>query len=117
MDFKIDAPRGFDFRRTLGSHGWSELAPCEYVNDGELRRVLDLGEKEPVTLTINGDRTAVRVSASRKLGKLEAEPEFAWVARDGAGRLLRSPTVYEDLVKSIMTTNCSWSLTRKMVTE
>src|SRR5205085_671502 len=45
------------------------------------------------------------------------DPEFSWIARDGAGRLLRSPTVFEDLVKSITTTNCSWSLTRKMVTE
>ena len=142
MEVKIDAPRGFDFKRTLGSHGWSELAPCEWVNEGELRRVLDLGEREPVTLTITGDRSGVSVRASRRLGKREAaqavrdvrhmfrldddmtefygalaaEPEFAWVERDGAGRLLRSPTVYEDLVKSIMTTNCSWSLTRKMVT-
>ena len=34
----------------------------------------------------------------------------------GAGRMLRSPTVFEDLVKMICTTNCSWSLTEKMVT-
>ena len=30
--------------------------------------------------------------------------------------MLRSPTVFEDLVKMICTTNCSWSLTEKMVT-
>jgi len=48
---------------------------------------------------------------------VSGDPDFSWIARDGAGRLLRSPTVFEDLVKSIMTTNCSWSLTRKMVTE
>jgi N-glycosylase/DNA lyase len=29
--------------------------------------------------------------------------------------LLRSPTVFEDLVKMICTTNCSWALTDKMV--
>jgi N-glycosylase/DNA lyase len=43
------------------------------------------------------------------------EPEFAWIAEQGAGRLLRSPTVWEDLVKMICTTNCSWALTEKMV--
>ena len=30
--------------------------------------------------------------------------------------MLRSPTVFEDLVKMICTTNCSWALTEKMVT-
>jgi 3-methyladenine DNA glycosylase/8-oxoguanine DNA glycosylase len=47
---------------------------------------------------------------------VSANPEFAWIARDGAGRLLRSPTVFEDLVKSVCTTNCTWALTKKMVT-
>lgn len=32
----------------------------------------------------------------------------------GAGPLLRSPTVFEDVVKTICTTNCSWSNTRLM---
>ena len=44
------------------------------------------------------------------------DPEFSWVSQQGAGRLLRSPTVFEDLVKMICTTNCSWALTLKMVT-
>ena len=44
------------------------------------------------------------------------DPDFAWIGEQGAGRLLRSPTVFEDLVKMICTTNCSWALTEKMVT-
>jgi N-glycosylase/DNA lyase len=40
---------------------------------------------------------------------------FRWVPRIGAGRLLRAPTVFEDVVKMICTTNCSWSLTEIMV--
>jgi N-glycosylase/DNA lyase len=44
-----------------------------------------------------------------------ADSDFAWVENEGAGRLLRSPTVFEDLVKMICTTNCSWVLTKKMV--
>ena len=34
----------------------------------------------------------------------------------GLGRLLRSPTVFEDAVKTLCTTNCSWGLTRAMTT-
>jgi N-glycosylase/DNA lyase len=47
---------------------------------------------------------------------MSADADFAWITNEGAGRLLRSPTVYEDLVKMICTTNCSWALTEKMVT-
>jgi N-glycosylase/DNA lyase len=40
---------------------------------------------------------------------------LAWAAL-GAGRMLRSPTVFEDVVKTICTTNCAWSGTVRMVT-
>jgi 3-methyladenine DNA glycosylase/8-oxoguanine DNA glycosylase len=43
-----------------------------------------------------------------------ANPTLVWVA-SGAGRMLRSPTVFEDLVKTICTTNCTWSATVRMV--
>jgi N-glycosylase/DNA lyase len=43
-----------------------------------------------------------------------ADPALAWVAA-GAGRMLRSPTVFDDLVKTICTTNCTWSATERMV--
>ncbi len=46
--------------------------------------------------------------------KLRALPALAWAAERGAGRLLRSPTVFEDAVKTLCTTNCSWALTRAM---
>ena len=42
-------------------------------------------------------------------------PDLKWVAGAGAGRLMRSPTVFEDLVKMICTTNCTWALTRVMI--
>lgn len=42
-------------------------------------------------------------------------PDLRWALARGAGRLLRSPTVFEDAVKTLCTTNCSWALTRVMV--
>lgn len=40
---------------------------------------------------------------------------FAWAADAKAGPLLRAPDPFEDLVKMICTTNCTWALTRVMV--
>ena len=39
------------------------------------------------------------------------------VLRSGKGRLLRSPSVFEDLVKVILTTNIQWGGTKRMVKE
>src|SRR5205823_9625116 len=46
---------------------------------------------------------------------IENDPQLAWAAK-GAGRMLASPTVFEDVVKTICTTNCAWSGTVRMVT-
>jgi 3-methyladenine DNA glycosylase/8-oxoguanine DNA glycosylase len=42
------------------------------------------------------------------------DPDLNWVLR-GAGRMVRSPTVFEDVVKTICTTNTSWGGTTRMV--
>jgi 3-methyladenine DNA glycosylase/8-oxoguanine DNA glycosylase len=142
MDITIKTPFDFNFRRTVLSHGWCALPPFEFdKNSWTLIRVLDGGHSRPVTVRISSTADGLKVKASRRLGRTAAEavvrdvrhmfrldddlrdfyrtttdePEFAWIATEGAGRLLRSPTVFEDLVKMICTTNCSWSLTEKMV--
>jgi N-glycosylase/DNA lyase len=46
---------------------------------------------------------------------IDGDDQLAWVTR-GAGRMLRSPTVFEDVVKTVCTTNCAWSGTVRMVT-
>lgn len=107
-----------------------------------LSRTLDLENSRPVTLSISGTKRALRINTSRRLSQAAArkvvndvrhmlrldddmgefyrllaqDADFSWIPTQGAGRLLRSPTVFEDLVKMICTTNCSWALTRKMVT-
>jgi 3-methyladenine DNA glycosylase/8-oxoguanine DNA glycosylase len=142
MELQIPAPRDFSFRRTVASHGWYQLPPFALdTAKWELSRVIDLGAKPPVTIFVTEAKNHVRVSVPRPLTKSEAakvlrdarhilrldddlrdfysatetDPEFSWVGKQGAGRLLRSPTVFEDLVKMICTTNCSWALTLKMV--
>ena len=142
MELKIPAPRNFSYRRTVASHGWYQLPPFALdTKTWQLSRVIDLGPKPPVTVFMSGLKNHVRVTTARPLNKSEAatvlrdcrhilrldddlsrfyevireDPEFAWIGEQGAGRLLRSPTVFEDLVKMICTTNCSWALTLNMV--
>jgi 3-methyladenine DNA glycosylase/8-oxoguanine DNA glycosylase len=143
MEITLPTPRNFSFQRTVISHGWCELLPFSLDQPNwALTRVIDFGEKPPVTVTMRSGKGHVAITASRRLNKTDAArvlrdarhilrldddlapfyqatgavPEFAWIGKQGAGRMLRSPTVYEDLVKMICTTNCSWSLTEKMVT-
>ncbi len=142
MEISIPTPPGFNFRRTVLSHGWCALLPFEFdKTNWTLVRVVDAGEPAPVTVKISAEKKGLAISTSRRLKKracekiardvrhmfrldddlrefyrvTSTEPDFAWIAREGAGRLLRSPTVFEDLVKMICTTNCSWALTEKMV--
>ena len=143
MEITIPTPRNFSFQRTVISHGWCELLPFSLdQTKWELTRVIDLGDKSPVTITMRQGKGQVTTTTSRRVNKTEAArvlrdarhilrldddlapfylatgsvPEFAWIGKQGAGRMLRSPTVFEDLVKMVCTTNCSWSLTEKMVT-
>lgn len=143
VQIKIPTRRNFSFRRTVLSHGWCVLPPFEFDKDKwTLTRVIDLPPAKPVTVKISSARSSgVVVETSRSVGKRAAEkivrdvrhmfrldddmatfyeevshePDFAWIAAEGAGRLLRSPTVFEDVVKMMCTTNCSWALTEKMV--
>jgi N-glycosylase/DNA lyase len=72
----------------------------------------------------NGNRAAV-LATTRHILRLDADlspfyaiatkdPDLAW-ATDGAGRMARCTTVFEDVVKTICTTNCTWSATERMV--
>jgi N-glycosylase/DNA lyase len=57
---------------------------------------------------------AAALERERAAGRRDL-PDLRWALARGAGRLLRSPTVFEDAVKTLCTTNCSWALTRLMV--
>lgn len=136
----LDTPKDFNFKRTILSHGWCELLPFEideansvlstvvfadkpfpiqiYENDGLKIRILygKPGKKaETKILSDVGHIFRLDEDFSDFYRSLRNDKEFKWIAKEKAGRILRSTTVFEDLVKSICTTNCSWSLTKKMV--
>jgi N-glycosylase/DNA lyase len=133
-----------DLFRTINSHGFADLPPMRLdesqrilettipIPSARPRRVrvgagrpgltrVDVQGSEPsarlAARILEGVRHVLRLDAdlSGFYAKTAEDPDLAWVAA-GAGRMLRSPTVFEDVVKTICTTNCSWALTTKMVT-
>ncbi|HET6546962.1 MAG TPA: hypothetical protein VFG79_00810 [Solirubrobacter sp.] len=126
------------FARTLLSHGVAELPPNVVAPGGSaLETVLPAAGKAWLVCVTNGSARCAELelpaqapadeltAVIRHMLRLDEDlsgfyaraaehPELAWVA-EGAGRMLRSPTVFEDLVKTICTTNCTWSATERMV--
>jgi 3-methyladenine DNA glycosylase/8-oxoguanine DNA glycosylase len=122
-----------DLARTLLSHGVAELPPNVVAPDGSafetvlpgawvVRVVADgpararVETEGPVDELAGVIRHMLRLDEDLSVfyARAAADPELAWAA-DGAGRMLRSPTVFEDLVKTICTTNCTWAATQRMV--
>jgi N-glycosylase/DNA lyase len=126
--------------RTLVSHGCAELPPNRLDLEratlevalpvpGGARTVRISGQdgRAEVSLVAGRAGAAARdalVATVRYMLRLDEDlsgfyraaredPQLAWAA-GGAGRMLRAPTVFEDVVKTICTTNTAWSGTRKM---
>jgi N-glycosylase/DNA lyase len=135
----IAVPAGFNFRTAVNSHGWCELSPFSLDTETwTLHCVFNDPGSGPVDAAVRESFGGLSVETERAVDDIDSVSNavrhilrldedlggfyrltgrfarLAWVAELNAGRLLRSPTVFEDLVKTICTTNCSWNLTRSM---
>jgi N-glycosylase/DNA lyase len=141
----LPLPQHFNFWNTIYSDGWCELPPFVVDTDSKrFHRTLLLSTGAVVLcllshrlnarLEITVQHTASLLSAEKReittqlaecfrlqedLSSFYREankyPHFRWVVKRNTGRLLRCPTVFEDVVKMMCTTNCSWALTVAMV--
>jgi N-glycosylase/DNA lyase len=132
-----------DLHRTILSHGVASLPPARIDEDAGIMTVpVSLGEGRVRVVRVaagapghaavsiagptpdDADRDAV-ARAVRHLLRFDADlsgfyvavaddSDLAWAAM-GAGRMIRSATVFEDVVKTVCTTNCAWSATERMV--
>lgn len=133
-----------DLWRTLNSHGFADLAPTRLdeemrtlrvtlrVRRGKPRRVRIREARRPgqAAVEILGPKAGPRVQDDVVAGvrhvlrldhdlsdfyaKATLDPDLAWAAA-GAGRMLQGASVFEDVVKTVCTTNCAWSATVRMV--
>lgn len=142
--FLLRTPSDFAFWRTAYSHGWCDLLPFSFdPADQTLSRVLALSDGSIVACTLRAAQGGIRVTCSsgspittahrseiraalRTCLRMDEDmselyrivrplPAYRWIAQHHAGRLLRAPTMFEDAVKMICTTNCTWALTVQMV--
>src|SRR5438552_2727979 len=124
MELTIPTPSTFNFKRTAISHGWYDLPPFELEQETwTLTRVIDLGKANPIAVEVTQGKRALNVKLPREVGEQASrkiihdvrhmlrldddmthfynavadDPDFSWIASSGAGRLLRAPTVFEDL--------------------
>ena len=141
MNFKLPARKPFKFMSVVNSHGWVQLAPfyfdetsntLSYIFRSSNGRVIEL------ELTDGKDGVNVETDKLKKSEQIEvtdavnwmfgldmdfsafyaasrSEPKLAHVKKQALGRLLRSPTLFEDVVKTIFTTNTLWGATKNMI--
>ena len=132
---RIPTPASFSFTSTVVSHGWYLLAPFRWSREeGVLRRPEVLGGRAvDLEIAHDGDELVVRgakmtAELRAKLTRMfqldvdlgefivlaRASETHAWVERVGFGRLLCGSTLFEDVVKIILTTNTQWRQTMRM---
>jgi 3-methyladenine DNA glycosylase/8-oxoguanine DNA glycosylase len=139
---KLSAHPPFSLPAVVHSHGWIRLAPFgEDEGSGSLTYVARLSSGQVVELDIRETAEGVHIEPDAPLSEASQdevirqvdwmlglrqdlapfyerarhEPKLAHVVERAQGRLLRSPTLFEDAVKTILTTNTTWSGTIRMV--
>ena len=141
---RLALPSDFSFDGVVRSHGWYDLPPFSYDREkGVLRTSAESharsrgqgGEAAAITFRVRGERLEAEsesldrgtlAAVARRVFSLDAdldsfarriaeEPDLARALASGRGRILRAPTLFEDAVKILLTTNCSWAATKGMV--
>jgi 3-methyladenine DNA glycosylase/8-oxoguanine DNA glycosylase len=134
---ELPTPENFTFDRVVRSHGWYDLPAFSYdrasgvletavgtvrgavlirfeASAGMLRATAR-GISRHTLLAIATRVFSLDLDLSELPASLAADPLLAKAFERGGGRMLRAPSIFEDSVKMLLTTNCSWAATRGMV--
>jgi 3-methyladenine DNA glycosylase/8-oxoguanine DNA glycosylase len=141
MRMTLKAHPPFSLYSTVRSHGWWQLAPFSFEEDPPvLNYTLQLVSGRVVGLSISETTDGVLVEAedsmtSEERGEVREtitwmlgldldfssfyalarnKPKLARMEEKAQGRVLRSPTLFEDTIKTILTTNTLWAATIRM---
>jgi 3-methyladenine DNA glycosylase/8-oxoguanine DNA glycosylase len=140
MKFSLSARPPFNFLSVVNSHGWRQLAPFSYDEETHtLSYILRLSNGRVVEVRLREGVDGVLVETA-KLDKPErkevadkvtwmfgldmdfarfyaaarGEPKLARAKKRAVGRVLRSAALFEDVMKTILTTNTLWAATKNM---
>lgn len=142
MQLQLSARPPFSFHSVVHSHGWAQLAPfsvsdqseeLHYIDRLQSSRVIEIvfrpaaggvsvelpdgltgAELEEVTQKAAW-MLALDMDFSEFYELARAEPKLAQVEARAQGRVLRSASLFEDVVKTMLTVNTTWSGTIRMV--
>lgn len=142
MKLFLPALPDFNLVSAVCSHGFFVLAPNVWDPTGAtLTTTITLNDEQAITITIraadagilveipgallSSERSQIRAAVRRMLRLDEDLAEFharcrasathAYAAESGFGRLIRSASLFEDIVKVICTCNVTWRQTVAMV--
>jgi N-glycosylase/DNA lyase len=129
-----------DLALVARSHGWYDLPPFAWDAQARSLSFVALVRDAPLRVTARETREAIEVrwggrapvaavlplvrrvldldadlGAFHRACREHAGSGFGWIEERGAGRILRAPTLFEDAVKVLATTNCTWAATKGMV--
>jgi 3-methyladenine DNA glycosylase/8-oxoguanine DNA glycosylase len=140
LNFTLPAHPPFSLYAVTHSHGWIHLAPFEEEPDGGFKYVLHLNSGRVVVTRVKEAHEGITVEVDSLLNsseRVELEEKITWmleldqdfstfhnlawleqklahVLERSLGRILRSPTLFEDVIKTILTTNTLWAATIRM---
>jgi 3-methyladenine DNA glycosylase/8-oxoguanine DNA glycosylase len=141
MNLQFSAGPPFLLTTVIQSHGWAQLVPFDFEPEsGDFSYVYRLGTGRVVDLHFNEISNGVQVDLTEQLNEVETaeinqivhwmfgldqdfsafyrrakkEPKLKHVVDKAQGRILRSPTLFEDVIKTILTTNTTWVGTIRM---
>lgn len=133
----IQAPSDFVLSRDVCSYGYFLLAPNHWdVDRQHMLRVLEFDDS-PSLCTIDQQSDRIRARFDRTLDRAEQADARAQITRmlclntskseikafhkvdprwkkSGVGRLVRSPTLFEDVIKTVTSCNVTWPSTVNM---
>jgi 3-methyladenine DNA glycosylase/8-oxoguanine DNA glycosylase len=143
MNFPLTTPVCFNLAAVVRSHGWIQMSPFEETDQHGLRYTIRLSTGKLLRFEVEADEGHLSVTTTREMSPLEQkeltatlgwmldleqdfsefyelarqEPKLARMVARQAGRVLRSPTLFEDVIRTMLTTNTLWKHTLRMCRE
>jgi 3-methyladenine DNA glycosylase/8-oxoguanine DNA glycosylase len=142
MKIAIPTPPDFSFVETVSAHGWRRLAPFvwdEHTQTLERAEALPTGvvllqmssTENGILVEVQGEAQedgAAEVEIARRVRRMlqldltleefhaycRTRPDLSPIAECRRGRMLRCPTLHEDALKVIATSNTTWAQTIAM---